>query len=166
MVMIDNNSISTGDIDLGLSDVRGSTPTLEPGGDYKEMLRFCVINEGSFNMKWRGLFTKVNAPDGMTDKILIAAISNPESEFAGNYGGPAKVLFFDEPVSSLVTPNPYLLLDPSTNAEPFKPKDKVCYSILAKLLSNAGSSLEQADFSASLQLNATQWINSTEKWTE
>jgi predicted ribosomally synthesized peptide with SipW-like signal peptide len=166
MATIDNNSISTGNIDLVLSDVRPSTPLLEPGGKFQEMLRFCITNGGSFNMKWRGIFTKVNAPEGMADQILISMVSNPENTFAGNFDSPGRVLFADVPVSSLVVPNTHLLLDPSTNKDPFKPKDKVCYSILARLNSTAGDSFKQSDFSASLQLNATQWINSTEKWTE
>ena len=70
-VSLENNSITTGNIDLVVSDVVKSNPTLEPGGDYQELLRFCVKNGGSYNMKWRGSLRNVDSPGGMGDKILI-----------------------------------------------------------------------------------------------
>ena len=42
-----DNIISSGNLDLVISDVTSSTPLLESEGDYVEILRFCAVNEGS-----------------------------------------------------------------------------------------------------------------------
>ena len=164
--VIEANIINTGTIDLAFSDVYRTTPLLEPGGGYTEILRFCAVNQGTFNLKWRGQFTNIQAPEGLADKILISVIINPDSTFSGNYGPVGAVWFMDVPVQQLASPNSYLLLDASTNSEPFKPSDKVCYTILARLGSTATNTYQQAVFSANLELNATQWISTDPDWAE
>jgi predicted ribosomally synthesized peptide with SipW-like signal peptide len=164
--VIETNVINTGTVDLALSDVYGTTPVLEPGGDYKEILRFCAVNQGSTNLKWRGHFTDIQAPAGLMDQILISVIINPTGDFSGNYGPVMTVWFMDVPIQELAQPNGYLLLDPGTNPEPFKPADKTCYTILARLGSTATNTYQQAVFSATLQLNATQWISTDPDWIE
>lgn len=165
-VSLENNRISTGNLDLVISEVEQSDPVLEPGGDYQEMLRFCVKNGGSYAMKWRGILTGVQAPEGLGNQVLIRAIINPESEFSGNYG-PAKTIWFkNQPATSLMVTNSSILLDASTTAEPFKPNDRICYSFQAKLAESAGSEFEQKAFQATLQLDATQWISTTSQWSK
>jgi predicted ribosomally synthesized peptide with SipW-like signal peptide len=164
-VRLDNNSITTGKLELVISDVAQSNPTLEPGGDYQEILRFCVKNGGSYNMKWRGILTSIEAPAGLENQVLLRAISNPEPEFSGNYGAAKAIWFKNQPATALMVANPYLLVDVSTNSEPFKPNDRICYSFQAKLAESAGSEFEKKSFAATLQLDATQWI-STEDWSK
>jgi len=165
--VIEANVINTGTIDLAFSDVHRTTPLLEPGGGYTEILRFCAINQGTFNMKWRGQFTDIKTPKGLTDKILISVIINPTSNLSGNYGPTKKVWFKDVPIQKLSQINEYLVLDPGTNTEPFKPSDKICYSFLASLSSTATTkTYQQAVFSANLELNATQWISTDPDWAE
>jgi len=164
--MIEGNIINTGTIDLAISDVSRTTPLLEPGGGYTEILRFCAINNGNFNMKWRGHFTNIQAPEGLTGKILISAIINPTSTLSGNYGPTKKLWFADVPIQELAQINDYLVLDPGTTTEPFKPSDKVCYTFMARLSSTATNNYQQANFSANLALNATQWISTDPDWAE
>lgn len=166
IVRIENNVITTGNIDMGITEVEKFTPVLEPGGDYMEVLRFCAENQGTYDMKWRGLLTDIKAPAGMTDKILISVIINPTRELTGNYGPVGEVWFMDVPVTELTTPNTHLLLDASTNPLPFKPADRVCYSLLARLDESAQNEYPQAIFSATLQLNAIQWISTSLDWSE
>jgi hypothetical protein len=66
----------------------------------------------------------------------------------------------------LMSANPFILLDSSTNPEPFKPNDKVCYSIQAKLPGNVENEYQQTTFNATLQLDATQWISTAEDWSK
>ena len=164
--VIETNIINTGTIDLAFSDVYRTTPLLEPGGGYSEILRFCAINNGTFNLKWRGQFTNIQAPEGLTDKILISVIINPASTFSGNYGPAMTVWFVDVPIQELAHPNGYLVLDPGTYPEPFKPSDRICYSFLASLDSTATNTNQQAVFTANLELNATQWISNDPDWNE
>jgi predicted ribosomally synthesized peptide with SipW-like signal peptide len=165
-VSIDNNSITTGSINLTATDVEKSTPILEPGGNYQEVLRFCVKNTGTYNMKWRGIFTAVKASDGVEDKLLIKAIINPSKKFSGNYGPEDTVWFNDVPASALKSGNVFILLDSSTNTEPFKPEDRVCYSFQAKLTSGADNLTKKITYTANLQLDATQWINTDSNWSK
>ncbi len=164
--VIEGNIINTGNLDLTFSEVARTTPVLEPGGDYTEILRFCAINEGSINLKWRGRFTDIQAPEGLADKILISAVINPSSTFTGNFGPPQAVWFVDVPIQELAHPNTYLVLDPGTSPEPFKPSDKICYSFLARLSSTATNTFQEAAFSANLEVNATQWISNDPDWAE
>ena len=166
-VSLENNSISTGSIDLVLSDVVKSDPDLEPGGEYQEMLRFCVKNGGSYNMKWRGMLSAVQAPTGMTDQILMRGlIINPGKKSGDHHDDENTIWFKDQPASALTSANKYLLLDASTNPEPFKPDDSQCYAIQAKLKDSAGSAFQNKAFKANLQLDATQWINNSSGWSE
>jgi predicted ribosomally synthesized peptide with SipW-like signal peptide len=103
--VIETNVINTGTVDLALSDVYGTTPVLEPGGDYMEILRFCAVNQGSTNLKWRGQFTDIQAPAGLMDQILISVIINPTGDFSGNYGPAMTVWFMDVPIQAQI-PNP------------------------------------------------------------
>jgi len=166
--VIESNIINTGTIDLAFSDVFRTTPNLEPGGGYTEILRFCAINQGTFDLKWRGQFTNIQTAEGLADKILISVIINPTSTFSGNFGPSNTVWFEDVPIQELAHPNDYLILDPSNNPdEPFKPSDKICYSFLARLSSTAtAETAQQADFSGNLALNATQWISTDPDWVE
>jgi predicted ribosomally synthesized peptide with SipW-like signal peptide len=163
---ITDNIISSGNLDLAISDVIPSTPMMKSGGDYVEILRFCAVNQGSTNLKWRGQFTDLQAPAGLMDQILISVIINPTSTFSGNYGPATTVWFMDVPIQELANPNSYLLLDPGTNPEPFKPADKACYAILARLGSTATNTYQQDVFTTTLRLNATQWISTDPDWIE
>lgn len=156
-VTIENNLITTGNIDLIISDSLKFAPSLEPGGEYQEMLRFCARNGGSYDMKWRGMFTTVDAPAGMVELIKIRAILNPTG-FAGNYGQANSVWFSDVSAAALMVPNQSILLDPSV-ATPFKPTASVCVSLEAKLDASASNAVSFKTFVANLQLDATQWIN-------
>ena len=165
-VRLENNSITTGNLDLVISDVTQSTPTLEPGGDYQELLRFCLKNGGSYDLKWRGILTGIQAPDGLADQILIRVMINPESGFSGNYGRTKTIWFKNQPANTLMAPNSELLVDASTTSEPFKPNDRACYSFQAKLAESAGSEFEKKSFHATLQLDATQWISTASEWSK
>lgn len=156
-VMIEDAAVTTGNLDLVLSDITKFTPALEPGGDYKEALRFCAKNNGTYTMKFRGVLANIVAPSGMAEKILVKAVMNPVG-LAGNYGPANTPRFENVPVAELMAANTHILLD-STVAEPFKKDDFICYSIQAKLSSAAGNAYQSKTFSANLILDATQWIN-------
>lgn len=162
---IENNSITTGNIDLVISDVVLSNTAFEPGADYQEMVRFCVRNAGNYNMKWRGKLTAVQAPAGMADQILMRAVINPADDYKGNYGAANTEWFTDQPATALMAANPYILLDSTTNQELFKPADVICYSLQAKLPESADNAFQQKTFAATLQLDATQWISTDSGWT-
>ena len=168
-VTIQNASITTGNIDLVVSDEVRSKPDLEPGGGYQELLHFCLSNGGSYNMKWRGRLTDVGAPVGMEKEILIQAIIiNPEkSSFSKNdghddeHGNGNTVWFTDKSVPELMQSNPHILMD----SVPFKPNQRACFSFQAKMKGTAGDGFVQSNFKANLQLDATQWISTAEEWS-
>ena len=168
-VNIENNSISTGNIYLVVSDLVSSDPALEPGGDYQEMLRFCVKNGGSYNMKWRGMLTAVKAPAGMADQILMRGVIldlEKDANVKKTHDGEKAIWFTDKTATMLMHANPHILLDASTNEIPFKPNDRFCYSIQAKLSGNADSTYQKETFAATLQLDATQWISTDGNWSK
>lgn len=154
---LENNLISTGNIDLIISDELKLAPSLEPGGEYQEMLRFCARNGGTYDMKWRGMFTSVDAPDGMAELIKIRAIMNP-SGLLGNFGPANSVWFTDVSAADLMEPNQFIFVDSSV-ANPFKPNHMLCISLQARLDASASNEIGYKTFVANLQLDATQWIN-------
>ena len=156
-VTLENNLISTGNIDLIISDALKLAPSLEPGGEYQELLRFCARNGGSYDMKWRGMFTSVDAPDGMAELIKIRAVMNPTG-LSGNYGQANSVWFTDVSAADLMTPNQFIFVDSSVS-DPFKPNHMLCLSLQAKLDPSASNEIGYKTFVANLQLDATQWIN-------
>jgi hypothetical protein len=156
--VIDNNVISTGNLDLVINNVSKASPPLEPGGDYKEILRFCAKNGGSYPLKWHGGFSGVQAPAGMAEKILVKAVVNPTG-LAGNYGPANATRFENVPAAELMVENKHLLVSAEVYPEPFKPNDVICYSIQAKLLGSAGNAYKAKTFTAQVQLDATQWNN-------
>lgn len=167
---LDNNRISTGNIDLTVSDVIRSTPKLEPGGGFQEVLRFCLKNTGSYNMKWRGTFNSIQAPDGFLNFVemrgFIKAEHETEKQHKGEHEEDSTVWFKDQPLNTLLEPNHFMLYDASITSEPFKPGAQKCYSIEAKLTGGAGNSYLDTSLGATLKLDATQWINATDNWTE
>ncbi len=155
--VLESNSISTGSFDLVISDVAKTVLTLEPGADYLELLRFCAHNGGTYDMKWRGMFSNVQAPAGLADLITFKAVVNPGG-LAGNYGPSNTTWFTDVPASSLMAPNPSFLLDTAA-ARVFKPGDFICFSLQARLDKTAGNDFSEKSFTANFKVEAVQWIN-------
>ncbi len=158
---INNNSISTGTIDLGVEGGPFTVQNLQPGADWRDVGWFCAANNGNYDMKWRGWIHDVNDPKDLRDFLHIRITMNP-ADHPGSYGPANTVLAEDVAFNDLLSnSNTILLLDESTisSGDPaFSPGASACYQIEAKLASDAGDAQQNSVLSGKLYLLGTQWI--------
>lgn len=157
---ITGNSISSGTFDLLVEGGGIQARHMEPGGDWRDVGWFCAINNGDYDMKWRGWINSVEDPQNLRHFLHIRLVLNP-LDHQGNYAPVDTIIYDDILFVDLISPeNPYLLMDDTTvlpGAPTFAPQSKVCYGIQARLDSEAGNSQLNATLTANLHLTGTQW---------
>ncbi len=159
---IENNAISSGNLDLTVWGGPFQVSNLEPGGEYRSLGVFCAKNEGDYDMKWRGYIKDFAGSTALKDKLYIQAIMNPTGA-VGNYGPSNATLFTDVSFNTLTNPaNGIIVTDDPTWA--FTPGSWACYDIQVKLSSSAGNIVQGKSLTATLHLDATQRINTG--WNE
>ncbi len=153
---IENNSVSTGELDLSVWGGPFTATKLEPGGDYVKLGVFCAKNEGDYDMKWRGWMTDVSDPANLRSKLLVRGVINPTGN-VGNYGPENYELFTDIPFTQLTSANSIIAI--TNSADPLYPGYYACYEIQAKLDGSAPNSMQNATLEAKFFIEATQRLN-------
>jgi predicted ribosomally synthesized peptide with SipW-like signal peptide len=153
---IDNNYVSTGNLDLTVWGGPFVVENLEPGAGYRDAGVFCAKNDGNYDMKWQGWLTSVSDPKGLRDYLYVKVVMNPTGN-QGNYGPSNTTLWTDVPFTTLESASSYILMNDAV--WPFGPGDWACYGMGVKLISSAPDSVQGARVDSNLYLEATQRIN-------
>lgn len=166
---VDKNNdsiITTGVVDVNINTVGQSTPQLEAGKDFQEVLHFCARNDSNGPVKLRGSIVPIQSDDDLIDQVLVKVILNPTG-MPGNYGTQNSVLFEDVPLADLIGTNGLILVDPTTiptGEQPFTPEKKVCYGLQIRLMPTAGNEMVGRSIRFNLVLNSSQW--NSPGWSE
>lgn len=154
---IDNNYVTTGNLDLTVWGGPFVATNLEPGAGYTSAGVFCARNDGNYDMKWRGAMINVADPQGLRNYLYVRAVINPTGA-QGNYGPMDTTLWTDVPFSNLESwaTSPILMNDPTW---PFAPGSWACYRVEVALHSSAPDAVQGATLNADLYIQATQRIN-------
>lgn len=158
--------ITTGVLDVFISDVEQSTPQLEAGKDFQEVLRFCARNDSNGLVKLRASIVPLQSDDDLIDQVQVKVIMNP-SGMPGNYGAQNSIVFEDIPLANLIGTNTLFLLDSTTTPSgelPFAPEKQVCYGLQVKLMPTAGNDMVGRSIRFNLVLNSSQW--NSPGWSE
>jgi hypothetical protein len=154
------SSISSGNVELGAEGSPFGANLLVPGGGWRDIGWFCVTNNGSYDMKWRGWFYNVDDPKNLRDYLQIRITLNP-TDHQGNYGKLDTILYEEILFTDLMSKtNTKLILDTSTvtPGDPaFAPQAKVCYGLQSRLSHEAGNAQQNGTLTAKLYLFGTQW---------
>lgn len=160
------NIITTGVLDLSISYVEQSTPQLEAGKDFQEVLRFCARNNSNGLVKLRASIVPLQNDDDLIDQVQVKLVMNPLG-MPGNYGSQNMILFEDIPLANLIGTNALFLLDSTTIPSgelPFAPEKQVCYGLQVRLVPAAGNEMVGRSIRFNLVLNSSQW--NSPGWSE
>ncbi len=155
------NIVTIGELNLEVKDVFQTTPILESGRGYQEVLHFCAQNGSRVPIKISSYLIPGQDDEDLIHQISVKVVQNPIG-MTGNYGPLNSVIVTDIPLIDLLENNALILLDKSTilpEVVPFGTGKEICFNYYMRLLPSAGNDLLGSSLQFKVVINAAQWNN-------